>query len=47
MSKWFIIVLIITFLAAAVAILVRIEGRREVDRVENGDLSADDFEIVE
>jgi cbb3-type cytochrome oxidase subunit 3 len=47
MSQWFIIVLFIIFLASVVAILVRIEGRKETKRLEDGDLSADDFEIIE
>lgn len=47
MSKWFILVLVVIFLASVVAILVRIEARGEAERVEEGDFSADDFEIVE
>jgi hypothetical protein len=46
-SKWFSIVLVIMFLASIVAILIRIDGRKEVDRLEDGDFSADDFDIIE
>ena len=47
MSQWFIIVLVIIFLASVAAILVRVEGRKEIKRLEAGDLSADDFDIIE
>ena len=47
MSKWFLLVLLITILASIAAILLRIESRREIKRLETGDLSADDFEIIE
>jgi hypothetical protein len=47
MSKWFIIVLLITFLSSIFSILIRIEDRKESDRVVEGELSADDFEIIE
>ncbi len=47
LSKWFLLVLLITSLASITIILVRIEGRREIKRLEDGDLSADDFEIIE
>ena len=47
MSKWFLIVLAISFLAAIIAIFARIEDQKEIERLENGDLSADDFEIIE
>ena len=47
MSKWFIIVLIMIILASIVVILVRVEARKEIERVEKGDLTADDFEIIE
>jgi len=47
MSKWFLIVLVIIFLAAIVAIFVRIDDRKEMDRLKSGDLSADDFDIIE
>ena len=53
MSKWFIIGLVIIFLASIIAIWVRAEDREEVERSNDmddlsaGDLSADDFEIIE
>lgn len=47
MSQWFIIVLTIICLASVAAILVRIQSRREIERIEKGDLSAEDFEIIE
>jgi hypothetical protein len=47
MSKWFIIVLLIIFLSSIFAIFARIEGRKKEDRIEEGELSADDFEILE
>ncbi len=47
MSKWFLITLAIVFLASIIATLVRIEGRKNVKRLENEDLSADDFELIE
>ena len=52
-SKWFIIALVITFLASIIAIWVRAEDREEIERFNGaddlsaGDLSADDFEIIE
>ena len=47
MSQWFLITLLIIFLASATAIVVRIQSRREIKRIERGDLSADDFDIIE
>ena len=47
MSKWFIIVLVIVFLSSIIAIFVRIEDRKKTDRIEKGELFADDFEIIE
>jgi len=47
MSKWFLIVIVIIFLTSIVAILARIEDRKEADRLEKGDFSADDFKIME
>ena len=46
-SKWFIIVLVITFSACIVAVLVRVDGREKADGLDVNDLSADDFEIIE
>lgn len=43
----FLIVLTIIFLASIVAVLVRIEGRQEIKRLEDGELCADDFDIIE
>jgi len=47
MSEWFIIVFLLILLSSVMAIIIRIEGRKEVDRLENGELSADDFEIID
>jgi len=47
MSKWFIIILTLVVLSSVVAIVIRIEGRKEVDKLENDDFSADDFDITE
>jgi len=47
MSQWLLIATVITFLGATIAILVRIESRKETERLEKGDLSADDFDIIE
>jgi cbb3-type cytochrome oxidase subunit 3 len=47
MSKWFLIVLALIFFASIAVILIRIESRKETKRLENGDLSADDFDIIE
>ena len=47
MSKWFLFVLILIVLSSIIAVFVRIEDRDEIERLENGDLNADDFEIVE
>ncbi len=47
MSKWFLIVIVISFLASVVAVYIRIDGRKEIERLENNDFSADDFEIIE
>ena len=47
MSKWFLIVLALIILSSVMAILVRIESKKEVKRLENEDFSAGDFEIIE
>jgi hypothetical protein len=46
-SNFFIIVLVLIILSSIFALLVRAEGRREADRIEKGELSADDFDIIE
>lgn len=45
-SKWFLIVIALIFIAATVVVLIRIESRKEIKRLEDGDLSADDFDII-
>jgi cbb3-type cytochrome oxidase subunit 3 len=47
MSKWFLIVIGLIFLASIAVILIRIESRKEIRRLEKGDLSANDFDIIE
>ncbi len=47
MSKWSLIVFILIVLSSIIVILVRIHGKRENDRLEKGDLSADYFDIIE
>lgn len=47
MSKGFFIVIVIIFSAIMVAVFVRIEGRKEIKRLEEGDLSVEDFDIIE
>ena len=47
MSQWFILVIVLIFTSSITAILVRIEGRNKNERIESGELSADDFDIVE
>jgi F0F1-type ATP synthase assembly protein I len=47
MSKWFLIVLLITFLSSIFAIVARVQNRKDTSRIENGELSADDFDIIE
>ena len=47
MSVWFLIVILIILLSSVMIILIRIESRDEIKRLENEDFSADDFEIIE
>lgn len=47
MSQSFILVIILVVISSVIVILVRIEGRKENTRIENDDLNADDFEIIE
>jgi hypothetical protein len=47
MSKWFLIVLLFIVLASVSAIFVRMESRKEVKRLEEGNLTADDFDLIE
>jgi hypothetical protein len=47
MSKWFLIVISLIILSSIIVVLLRIESRKENERIEKGDLSADDFEIIE
>jgi len=46
-SRWFLIVLAIVVLSSIVIVFVRIENRKEAERLEGGDLIADDFDIIE
>ena len=46
MSKWFLITLILSFISAIVAILVRFEKKKEMERLEKGELTADDFDLI-
>lgn len=39
--------LFLIFSASLIAIWARMEGRKEKNRLAEGDLSADDFEIIE
>jgi len=47
MSKWFLIVFLLILLSSIMAIIIRMESKKETRRLENGELSADDFEILE
>lgn len=47
MSKWFLIVVVLIILSSIISIFVRMETRKEKERVESGELSADDFDIIE
>jgi hypothetical protein len=46
-SKWFLITILLIVLSIVITILVRIEGRKEIKRLEEGNLSTDDFDIIE
>jgi len=47
MSKWSLIVFALIVLSSVVVIFVRANSRKEKNRIEKGDLSADDFDIIE
>jgi hypothetical protein len=47
MSKWFLIVILFIILASIATVFVRIENRKEIKRLEKGELSADDFDLIE
>ena len=47
MSKWFLIVIALIILSSIIVILLRIESRKDSESIEKGDLSADDFEMIE
>lgn len=47
MSKWFLIVITLIILSSIFAIVARYENREDKKRIENGELSADDFEIID
>ncbi len=46
MSNWFLIVLVLILLSSIVVILMGIERKKEIKRLEDGNLSADDFDII-
>ena len=46
MSDWFLIVLVLILLSSIVVILMGIERKKEIKRLEDGNLSADDFDII-
>lgn len=46
-SIWFFIVIILIIITSVTVILIRIEDRKEKNRLEEGDLTADDFVILE
>ena len=45
-SKWFLIVILFIVLASVAIIFVRMEGKKEIKRLEEGNLSADDFDLI-
>ena len=47
MSVWSLIIVALIILSSVMVILIRIESRKEIKRLENEDFSADDFEIIE
>lgn len=47
MSQWFILVLFLVIISSAFAILARIAEREDNARIENDNLIADDFDIIE
>ncbi len=47
MSKWFLILLILIILSSTVVIFIRANSKKEIKRIEKGDLFADDFDIIE
>ncbi len=47
MPNYFSIDVAIIILVSIFAVFLRIEGRKETDRIEAGDLKAEDFEILE
>lgn len=47
MSIWFLIVIVLIFLGSLAVLFVRIQSRKEIKRLEAGELTADDFDIIE
>lgn len=47
MSKWFLIVSLLILLTSTMAITIRIESKKQREMADEGNLSADDFEIIE
>lgn len=47
MSQYFILVLFLTIISSIIAVLARIAEREDNARIENDNLNADDFEIIE
>jgi hypothetical protein len=46
MDKWFVVVLVLIFLASIVIIIARRQGIEEIEKIKTNP-SADDFEILE
>lgn len=44
---WFFLTILLIFSASAIAVWAKIEGRKEITRIEKGELLADDFDIIE
>lgn len=44
---WFLFVIILVFMSSVMVVLIRIENKKDQLRIEEGDLTADDFEILE
>lgn len=44
---WFLIALALIFVSSVMVIMIPIKSEKEAKRLEDGDLSADDFEIID
>ena len=47
MNSYFLVTIILIIAAAIISIFLRFEERKKEKNIEEGNLSADDFEIVE